>query len=175
MPQYPRQWPPRRSPDRILLRVWATTGWPDAYSRYRFTLTCPPHGLSYSTMEKLQYGESRAQASDLLPSTCSAGDGASVHTYLHAWGSAVRPCRPGFADAITCRCLHVDSVSSCNRIPLWCRPGRGGTFHLDTCRPVDESRSDIASPTDLCALRSRARSRRGSVARCHERRSLSRL
>ena len=26
------------TPDRILLRAWPTTGWPDAYSRYRFTL-----------------------------------------------------------------------------------------------------------------------------------------
>src|SRR5260370_38339231 len=97
MPQYPRQWPPRRSPDRILLRVWATTGWPDAYSRYRFTLTCPPHGLSYSTMEKLQYGETRAQKTDLHASTCSASDGASVHTSHHAWVSSVHPVNPGCA------------------------------------------------------------------------------
>src|SRR5262249_9981803 len=44
MPQFPRQWPPRRTPDRILLPALPTTGWPDAYSCYRFTLTGPPHG-----------------------------------------------------------------------------------------------------------------------------------
>src|SRR6516225_4907466 len=34
----PRQSPPRRSPDRIPLRAWTTTSWPDAYPRHRFTL-----------------------------------------------------------------------------------------------------------------------------------------
>src|SRR5215831_11166253 len=38
MPQIPRQSPRRRSPDRIPLRAWATTSWPDAYPRHRFTL-----------------------------------------------------------------------------------------------------------------------------------------
>ena len=35
--QVPRQPPRRKGPDRIHLLVWATTGWPDAYTRYRFT------------------------------------------------------------------------------------------------------------------------------------------
>src|SRR5262249_16621944 len=35
----PRQSPRRRSPDRIPLRAWATTSWPDAYPRHRFTLS----------------------------------------------------------------------------------------------------------------------------------------
>src|SRR2546430_4525572 len=34
----PRQSPRRRSPDRIPLRAWATTSWPDAYPRPRFTI-----------------------------------------------------------------------------------------------------------------------------------------
>src|SRR6516165_8332928 len=38
MPQIPRQSPRRRSPDRIPLRAWTTTSWPDAYPRHRFTL-----------------------------------------------------------------------------------------------------------------------------------------
>src|SRR5712692_3708292 len=84
MPQVPRQSPRRRSPDRIRLRAWATTGWPDAYSRYRFTLvTCPPHEMSYLTIETLQYGESRAQESELPASTCYVHVYANVHTYLH--------------------------------------------------------------------------------------------
>ena len=69
----PRQWPSRRRPGRIQRLVWATTGWPDAYSRYRFTLeTCPPHEMSYLTIEKLQYGGSSGARVASLASTCSA-------------------------------------------------------------------------------------------------------
>src|SRR5262249_57472153 len=36
-----------------------------------YAMTCPPHEVSYSTMEKLQYGGSRAQESDRPASTSS--------------------------------------------------------------------------------------------------------
>ena len=88
-------------------RVWATTGWPDAYARYRFTLDCPPHEMSYLTIEKLQYGENRAQESDCslphVPSTSTP----CVHTYLQTVCSAST-----FTDASPDgrhRIRHVDS------------------------------------------------------------------
>src|SRR5262245_46233115 len=36
-----------------------------------YAMTCPPHEVSYSTMEKLQYGGSQAQESEGRASTCS--------------------------------------------------------------------------------------------------------
>ena len=44
---------------------------------------CPPHEMSYSTREKLQYGGSQAQESRQPASTCSVRVGQCVHTYLH--------------------------------------------------------------------------------------------
>src|SRR5438270_9242776 len=44
---------------------------------------CPPHEMSYSTREKLQYGGSQAQESPRPASTCSVHVGQCVHTYLH--------------------------------------------------------------------------------------------
>src|SRR5262249_33186653 len=45
---------------------------------------CPPHEMSYSTMEKLQYGGSPAHETPRPASTCSVRVGQCVHTYLHA-------------------------------------------------------------------------------------------
>src|SRR6476469_3235171 len=49
----------------------------------RFTLvTCPPHDMSYLLIERLQYGESQAQESEVPASTCSIHCRACIHTYL---------------------------------------------------------------------------------------------
>src|SRR5262249_26375191 len=76
--------------------------------------TCPPHEMSYSTMEKLQYGGSRAQESLQPASTCSVRVGQCVHTYLHAcvlrmctavYRASVRFCLTNFPAAHSVRSL----------------------------------------------------------------------
>src|SRR5499426_4205317 len=72
MPQIPRQSPRRKKSrqnptaglgnDQLARRIPA----PPIYA-----MTCPPHEVSYSTMEKLQYGGSQAQESERPASTCS--------------------------------------------------------------------------------------------------------
>src|SRR5207302_6628310 len=94
-----------------------------------------------STMEKLQYGESRAQESVLLASTCSSGYRAGIHIYLPAVGS---PLRVALAHRVLDMCLRL-MLTACRAAIkyLMVPPRRGGTFHFDTCRPADEPRSDL--------------------------------
>src|SRR5262245_42179716 len=73
MPQVP--WPPSCNDARTesISVPGQPPGWPDAYSRYRFTLnSVRRREMSYPLIETLQYGGSRAQESDRRASTCSA-------------------------------------------------------------------------------------------------------
>ena len=133
-------------------------------------VTCPPHDMSYLTIERLQYGESQAQEFGRtgvhMFIHCRA-----LHPHLSAWmpgRAAPARRRPGAPD-------HVDSRRRRNKIPARAAR-RGGTFHLQTDRlGVAEQRSRIASVAGLRARRSRLRARRGRVADRHQRRALSRF
>src|SRR6476646_9026343 len=66
---------------------------PNATTMYASDL--PPHDMSYLLIERLQYGESQAQESEVPASTCSSTAGA-LHPHLSAW----RPGRPRGQGAI---------------------------------------------------------------------------
>src|SRR5262245_60257124 len=84
MASVPRLSPRRRSPDRIRPglgndRLAQTP----TFFLLRCTRTSPPHEMSYSLIETLQYGGSRAQESAPAASTCS-GPLCSTHPHLSA-------------------------------------------------------------------------------------------
>jgi hypothetical protein len=68
--------PRRLSRDRIPLRVWATTSWPDANSRYRCTLTVRRTDCRNDNPETTIWRESGASGGPLRstssPPACSA-------------------------------------------------------------------------------------------------------
>src|SRR5260221_10983332 len=55
-----------------------------------YAMTCPPHEVSYSTMEKLQYGGSQAQESDRPASTPSFRGGPTPPPFTSPLLRAVR-------------------------------------------------------------------------------------
>src|SRR5262245_7415849 len=72
MASIPRLSPRRRSPDRIRLGLGKPPRSPRTHDfLLRCTRTSPPHEMSYSLIEKLQYGESQAQESACAASTPS--------------------------------------------------------------------------------------------------------
>src|SRR3954464_8524480 len=86
--------------------------------------------MSYLLIERLQYGESQAQESEVPASTCSSTAGA-LHPHLSAW----RPGRPARARRHPGAPDHVDSRRRRNKIPARAAR-RGGTFHLKRIVPV---------------------------------------
>src|SRR5262249_52102852 len=121
-------------------------------------MTCPPHEVSYSTMEKLQHGGSQAQESERPASTCS------VHVY---------PMRPHLS-ANLCSALTFAAVAVPSSVRLTADhaaiqyrvvpPGEAAHFVFTDCWLGDEWRPDIAFAANLRARRSRVRARRGRVA-----------
>ena len=95
-------------------------------------MTCPPHEVSYSTMEKLQYGGSQAQESEQPASTCS------VHVY---------PMRPHLS-ANLCSALTFAAVAVASSVMLTADhaaiqyrvvpPGEAAHFVSADCRLDDE-------------------------------------
>src|SRR5262249_37217330 len=123
-----------------------------------YAMTCPPHEVSYSTMEKLQYGGSQAQESEQPASTCS------VH---------VDPMRPhlsaNLCSALTFAAVAVPSsgMFTADHAAIQYRavpPGEAAHFVSAGCRLDAEERPDIAFAANLRARRSCVRARRGRVA-----------
>src|SRR4029453_3321694 len=97
-----------------------------------YASNCPPHKMSYSTMEKLQYGGSQAQASDRPASTCS------VHV------KAMRPhlsARLGIARACNGAAMASPIMLTGDRAAikyLTVPPAEAAPFVSADCRLLDE-------------------------------------
>src|SRR6266516_4755415 len=113
-----------------------------------YASNCPPHEMSYSTMEKLQYGGSRAQESDRPASTCSV---------------RVKAMRPHLS-ARLCIARAYNGVAMASPIVLTgdgaaieyltVPPAEAAHFVSTDCRFLDESHPTLAFAADLRARRS---------------------
>jgi hypothetical protein len=80
--------------------------------------------MSYSTMEKLQYGGSRAQESRHPASTCSVRVGQCVHTYLHT--CALRMCTAVYRASVRFCLTNFPAAHSVRSLPRLRGRGREG-------------------------------------------------
>src|SRR5262245_3282361 len=117
--------------------AWATTGWPKRIPfLLRCTRTSPPHEMSYSLIETLQYGGSRAQESAPAASTCS-GPVCSTHPHLSALAcGALTPEAAVAASGSAPRTVLTgdDAAIKCRPVP----PGEAAHFVSVHCRARDE-------------------------------------
>src|SRR5215831_2221942 len=143
--------------------------------------------MSYPTVGRLQRRESRTQESPPRASTCSAFDPSCIHIFhisaLARFPGSVPWCRfvllgltrtasltaglssPGHSSAmLTARRTTIKYTS--------CRPERR---HISFAGILKSHEPDISSLANLCTGRPRLRARRGRLAHCRERRSLSRF
>src|SRR5262245_52882181 len=117
--------------------AWATTGWPKRIPfLLRCTRTSPPHEMSYSLIETLQYGGSRAQESAPAASTYS-GPVCSTHPHLSALlCGALTPEAAAAASGSVPRTVLTGGGAAikCRPVP----PGEAAHFVSVHCRARDE-------------------------------------
>src|SRR5262245_44445946 len=131
--QVPRRSPRRRSPDRIRSGL-GNDRLPKRipFLLLRCTRTSPPHEMSYSLIETLQYGGSRAQESAPAASTPS-GPVCGTHPHLSAlWCGSLTP--EAAAEASPGVLTGDGAAIKCRPVP----PGKAAHFVSVHCRARDE-------------------------------------